>query len=103
MKFHDLKRKTSRVIAPIERSETWRASVRFSDIKGVSKYSKRFIVDPSDPSSGPVRPDVMHEVGSEKKRSEEAHKDQPFVSMNGLEGSWIPYGGQLSWSPFLLG
>ena len=63
-------------------------------------WGERFIVDPSNPSSGPVNPDVMHEVGSEKKKSEEMQKDKPFVSMNGLEGSWIPYGGQLPLSFF---
>ncbi|ERF75805.1 hypothetical protein EPUS_01635 [Endocarpon pusillum Z07020] len=59
-----------------------------------SNWGERFIVDPSDPFSGPVRPEVMHEVGSEKKKSEASENDKPFVSMNGLEGSWIPYGGE---------
>ncbi len=61
-----------------------------------SFWGERFIVDPSDPLSGPIRPEIMHEVKSEKKKSEAPQSDKPFVSMNGLEGSWIPYGGKLS-------
>ena len=60
-----------------------------------SFWGERFIVDPSDPLSGPIRPDVMNEVKSEKKRSDELPKDKPYVSTDGLEGSWIPYGGRL--------
>ena len=61
-----------------------------------SFWGERFIIDPSDPLSGPVRPEVMHEMMSEKKKIEAPKNEKPFVSMNGLEGSWIPYGGKLS-------
>ena len=59
-----------------------------------SFWGKRFIVDPSDPLSGTIRPKVMDEVRSEKKQREVLRNDKSFVSADGLEGSWIPYGGR---------
>ncbi|KAF2837384.1 cytochrome P450 [Patellaria atrata CBS 101060] len=48
-------------------------------------WADRFVQDPRDPSSGPMRPEFQ---GKERK----AH-NEPFFSLKGLEGAWIPYGG----------
>lgn len=50
-------------------------------------WGERFIVDPSNPLSGPIRPDV----GLRPKL--EGHTE-PFFSTQGLESSWIPFGGE---------
>jgi cytochrome P450 len=54
-------------------------------------WPERFIVDPSDPSSGPVK-GMAHQIGStgSKKPSKSIG---PHFSMDGTEGSWVPYGG----------
>lgn len=53
-----------------------------------SFWADRFIIDPTNKSSGPIRPDV---------RTGENHDayDKPYFSTRGLEGSWIPFGGEL--------
>lgn len=55
-------------------------------------WGERFIVDPSNPLSGPIRPDV----GLRPKL--EGHTE-PFFSTQGLESSWIPFGGGPSICP----
>lgn len=50
-------------------------------------HADRFIVDPSNTTSGPARKKPsFHATGP-------AHTDAPFFSTEGLEGAWIPYGG----------
>ena len=49
-------------------------------------WPERFIVDPSDPRSGPVLPPAT-------KRQEQTDGKEPRYSMDGTAGSWIPYGG----------
>lgn len=57
-----------------------------------SFWADRFITDPSDPSSGPILPGVLPKP--QMKRKEFNGSDsKPYVSMEGLEGSWIPYSG----------
>ncbi|KAI1737522.1 cytochrome P450 [Xylaria scruposa] len=54
-------------------------------------WADRFIVDPSDPLSGPVI------QNTEKNQRHDA--TEPFFSTHGLEGSWIPFGGGPSACP----
>ncbi|KAF2805344.1 cytochrome P450 [Mytilinidion resinicola] len=54
-----------------------------------SFWADRFITDPRDPSSGPVKPGVERQARGEPT----AEKTEPYFSLDGLEGSWIPYGG----------
>ncbi|KAH7323260.1 Pfs, NACHT and ankyrin domain protein [Stachybotrys elegans] len=53
-------------------------------------WADRFIVDPSDPESGPVRPEAREKLGV----GPPADGDKPYFSTEGLEGSWIPFGGE---------
>lgn len=51
-------------------------------------WADRFIIDPTNKSSGPIRPDM--------RTGENLHEnDKPYFSTSGLEGSWIPFGGEL--------
>jgi hypothetical protein len=54
-----------------------------------SFWAERFIVDASDPQSGPVRPDIRDECMTKAKAGEEGK-----FSLQGLSGAWIPYGGE---------
>lgn len=58
-----------------------------------SFWADRFIIDPTDPQSGPVAP---HARDSELDKLYMARGDNktPFFSMNGTEGAWFPYGGE---------
>ncbi|KAK4234050.1 cytochrome P450 [Achaetomium macrosporum] len=73
-------------------------------------WAERFIIDPADEESGPVRRDVSSEVyrrptmprgeemggdgaQNQKGHEEKGEKQEPFFSVQGLEGAWIPYGG----------
>jgi hypothetical protein len=86
-----------------------------------SFWAERFIIDPADAGSGPVRGDVQVQVqggykrpvapvsggvqsgggggggddGGEKGQGQGEGKEtqEPFFSVQGLEGAWIPYGG----------
>lgn len=62
-----------------------------------SFWAERFLVDPDDALSGPVRPGA--EIATYKPRVNQERTDldkvQPYFTTEGLEGSWIPYGGQL--------
>ncbi|KAI1363926.1 cytochrome P450 [Xylaria arbuscula] len=59
-------------------------------------WAERFLVDPQDPSSGPIRPDIRAQVLKEESNNP---GDKPFFSMDGLDGIWIPYGGGSSMCP----
>ncbi|KAH6693551.1 cytochrome P450 [Plectosphaerella plurivora] len=53
-------------------------------------WAERFIVDPNDPSSGPVLPHLR----PDESRVDQAEKPtRPYFSMDGTAGSWLPYGG----------
>ncbi|KAI1266395.1 cytochrome P450 [Xylariaceae sp. FL1019] len=57
-----------------------------------SFWAERFIVDPADPYSGPLRPELkVIEKYSEGKK--------PYYSSQGLDGVWIPFGGGPSMCP----
>ncbi|KAF9881762.1 hypothetical protein CkaCkLH20_00908 [Colletotrichum karsti] len=52
-------------------------------------WPERFIVNPQDPASGPVLPDLRL-----ASRSETHEKpSHPHFSLDGTLGSWVPYGG----------
>lgn len=65
-------------------------------------WADRFIVDPQDPCSGPLRapkdkrkkPIVATTAGNGTFVA-----GKPYFSMDGLSASWIPYGGGLSLCP----
>lgn len=59
-----------------------------------SFWAERFITDPSDPSSGPILPEIAAEQLTRRKKVN-GSDTKPYVSMEGLEGSWIPYSGTL--------
>jgi hypothetical protein len=54
-----------------------------------SFWADRFIVDPSDPMSGPIKPEVREELQVKLVRS-----NKPYYSIEGLEGTWVPFGGK---------
>ncbi|KEY72657.1 hypothetical protein S7711_09157 [Stachybotrys chartarum IBT 7711] len=58
-----------------------------------SFWADRFIIDPADPLSGPVRPESRDKYGMVVKG------DEPFCASEGLEGFWIPYGGGRNMCP----
>ncbi|KAI3396065.1 hypothetical protein diail_482 [Diaporthe ilicicola] len=56
-------------------------------------WHSRFLVDPKDPRSGPLK--------TPKKRNAAlaGTADAPYFTMDGVAGSWIPYGGGRSLCP----
>ncbi|KAI1382460.1 cytochrome P450 [Hypoxylon crocopeplum] len=52
-------------------------------------WSHRFLVDPEDPNSGPLRDPKLKKI---------TNRD-PYFSTDGLAGTWIPYGGGRSLCP----
>lgn len=56
-------------------------------------WAERFLVDPSDPSSGPVKPEFRSQSGEKKRQAADA--TSKYFSTDGLEGSWLPYGGNV--------
>lgn len=56
-------------------------------------WSDRFVTDPADPNSGPMRRELPDRP-AQAKVGGEVERKQPFCSMEGLEGSWVPYGGE---------
>lgn len=50
-------------------------------------WADRFIIDPLDPSMGPLKQGM--DLGHDKE-----HHSKPFFSTQGLDGSWIPFGGK---------
>ncbi|KAF2866130.1 cytochrome P450 [Massariosphaeria phaeospora] len=59
-------------------------------------WSRRFIIDPEDPSSGPVRPDINDDkIKPRRIRSDSVTGagTGPAFSLEGLAASWIPFGG----------
>ncbi|KAL8754254.1 MAG: hypothetical protein Q9184_005168 [Pyrenodesmia sp. 2 TL-2023] len=67
-------------------------------------WAERFIVDPRDPSSGPLRvPKIkaqpQNHTVAEKQEDGDADVARQRFSMDGLSASWIPYGGGTSLCP----
>lgn len=57
-------------------------------------WAERFLIDPSDPLSGPIRPDLPERKDAARKQKNPCSSGKPWFSTEGLEGSWIPYGGK---------
>lgn len=51
-------------------------------------WADRFLRDPQDPQSGPLR------VNPSERESKRESSETPYCSLDGLEGIWIPYGGE---------
>lgn len=56
-------------------------------------WHSRFLVDPTVPGSGPLRDPKKRNTNSDGKLG------SPYFSMDGVAGSWIPYGGGRSLCP----
>lgn len=56
-----------------------------------SFWAERFLVDPKNPSSGPVRP----ECRSMKPGVSSAQEAGSYFTTQDLDGSWYPYGGKI--------
>lgn len=52
-------------------------------------WAERFLVDPNDATSGPTRQENEAAAGMEKSSQAESIR----FSIEGLDGSWIPFGG----------
>lgn len=61
-----------------------------------SFWPDRFITDPADPSSGPSK------MVRQSTNPDNPNDKAAFFSVKGLEGSWIPYGGEFDLEIFLL-
>ncbi|KAI0384469.1 hypothetical protein F5Y04DRAFT_277845 [Hypomontagnella monticulosa] len=59
-------------------------------------WADRFLVDPTDPSSGPIKPEIR---ASKRTDREDAGDGEPYYSTDNLEGSWIPYGAGIGMCP----
>jgi cytochrome P450 len=53
-------------------------------------WPERFILDPKNASSGPVLPQNTHR---EQQQEIEDELQRPKFSLDGTDGSWVPYGG----------
>lgn len=58
-------------------------------------WADRFLIDPSDPGSGPINPSL----GERPRLGDTVNNGKPFFSVEGLESSWFPYGGGYSVCP----
>lgn len=57
-------------------------------------WAERFVQHPTDPDSGPVKPDLRSELKMEKSSEGGTRQEGPFFSLDGLDSAWIPYGGK---------
>lgn len=56
-------------------------------------WAERFIVSPEDPKSGPVRFNASKARESYPKCSPHHQPKNPYFTMDGLAGAWLPFGG----------
>ncbi|GCB28270.1 cholesterol 7-alpha-monooxygenase [Aspergillus awamori] len=57
-------------------------------------WGRRFLVDPLDPQSGPLKPSsAAYEFMKEQMRDKNSSITGEQFTVQGLEGIWIPYGG----------
>lgn len=56
-------------------------------------WAQRFIVDPRDPTSGPLKKNGFIQ---DKHQAPSDNIERIRFSTEGLEGSWIPYGGMMT-------
>ena len=57
-----------------------------------SFWAGRFLIDPNDPQSGPVRRS-SHDLSKDLPK-DKFNSMGPSFSTEGLEGAWIPFGGK---------
>lgn len=64
-------------------------------------WSDRFIVNPEDPSSGPLRrpKEKKNRPNAASQSNKAADPAKPYFSVDGLSASWVPYGGGQSLCP----
>lgn len=62
-------------------------------------WAERFLVDPQDPYSGPLKPSQKTKALSEKDTSSEKAEGSTKFTMKGLDGAWIPFGGGVRQCP----
>ncbi|PYI05542.1 cytochrome P450 [Aspergillus sclerotiicarbonarius CBS 121057] len=55
-------------------------------------WARRFLIDPADPRSGPLKPSSFSKAAQERQPTDSAASRKEFT-VQGLEGIWIPYGG----------
>lgn len=57
-------------------------------------WAHRFVIDPSDPRSGPLALEARHRLEEEKAKYQDETLENPKkrFSVEGLQGGWIPYG-----------
>ena len=59
-----------------------------------SFWAERFLVDPSDSSSGPLNTQFTKPNDAMPEHEHEKAGQRKYFSTEGLGGSWIPYGGK---------
>lgn len=80
--------------------ETWNAGTPEEPHPLNKFWADRFLVFPNDPTSGPLKKrshaddTSMTRANQDKDHSDkQSELDKPKFSMEGLAGSWVPYGG----------
>lgn len=56
-------------------------------------WARRFIIDPEDPMSGPIKPEARSQTRRSRADSVTGEGTQLTFSTEGLSASWIPFGG----------
>ncbi|KAK0616091.1 cytochrome P450 [Bombardia bombarda] len=67
-----------------------------------SFWADRFLIDPADPLSGPVKPEARTAASRHASVRGDGGvnaTERPYFSTEGLDGAWIPYGGGPSICP----
>lgn len=59
-------------------------------------WAERFLVYPNDPTSGPLRKDLHDLPAAPSQRKDDENIEEPHFSLDGLNGSFIPFGGEFS-------
>ncbi|KAI9897397.1 hypothetical protein N3K66_007253 [Trichothecium roseum] len=64
-------------------------------------WAERFIIDPQNATSGPFRPECRDRCADSREQVnvKAPGGGEPYFSLRGLEGSWIPYGGGQNMCP----
>lgn len=63
-----------------------------------SFWAERFVTNPGDPLSGPILPSVAAQSTMRGKKLNSG-ETKSYVSMKGLDGSWMPYSGTFTPPP----
>ena len=62
-------------------------------------WSERFLIYPDDPGSGPSKMASDIAVAAETADARKSEPGEPRFSLEGVEGSWMPYGGGMNRCP----